>query len=107
MNQSKSPLPHTQSTWYAAYSATIHAFPKQPIASKDLWKALRGMYGTEPFIRLVKYQKGPYQLPDPKITMGTNFCDVGFEIDEHANRLILFSAIDNMAKAHQDKAYNA
>jgi len=78
--------------------ATIHAFPKQPIASKDLWKALRGMYGAEPFIRLVKYQKGPYQLPDPKIVMGTNFCDVGFEIDEHANRLIMFSAIDNMAK---------
>jgi len=78
--------------------ATIHAFPKQPIASKDLWKALRGMYGTEPFVRLVKYQKGPYQLPDPKIVMGTNFCDVGFEIDEHANRLLLFSAIDNMTK---------
>jgi N-acetyl-gamma-glutamyl-phosphate/LysW-gamma-L-alpha-aminoadipyl-6-phosphate reductase len=78
--------------------STIHAFPKQPITSKDLWKALRGMYGTEPFIRLVKYQKGQYQLPDPKITTGTNFCDIGFEIDEHANRLILFSAIDNMCK---------
>jgi [amino group carrier protein]-6-phospho-L-2-aminoadipate/5-phospho-L-glutamate reductase len=78
--------------------ATIHAFPKQFITSKDLWKALRGMYGTEPFIRLVKYQKGPYQLPDPKITLGTNFCDVGFEIDEHMNRLLMFSAIDNMTK---------
>jgi N-acetyl-gamma-glutamyl-phosphate/LysW-gamma-L-alpha-aminoadipyl-6-phosphate reductase len=78
--------------------ATIHTFPKQPIASKDLWKALRGMYGTEPFIRLVKYQKGPYKLPDPKITLGTNFCDIGFEIDEHANRLLLFSALDNMVK---------
>jgi N-acetyl-gamma-glutamyl-phosphate/LysW-gamma-L-alpha-aminoadipyl-6-phosphate reductase len=78
--------------------STIHSFPKQPITSKDLWKALRGMYGTEPFIRLVKYQKGQYQLPDPKITTGTNFCDIGFEIDEHANRLILFSAIDNMCK---------
>jgi N-acetyl-gamma-glutamyl-phosphate/LysW-gamma-L-alpha-aminoadipyl-6-phosphate reductase len=78
--------------------ATIHTFPKPPVASKDLWKALRGMYGAEPFIRLVKYLKGPYQLPDPKITVGTNFCDIGFEIDEHANRLILFSAIDNMVK---------
>jgi len=78
--------------------STIHAFPKQPITAKDLWKALRGMYGNEPFIRLVKYQKGPYQLPDPKITMGTNFCDIGFEIDEHANRLLLFSALDNMVK---------
>jgi N-acetyl-gamma-glutamyl-phosphate/LysW-gamma-L-alpha-aminoadipyl-6-phosphate reductase len=78
--------------------ATIHTFPKQPIASKDVWKALRGMYGNEPFIRIVKYLKGPYQLPDPKITIGTNYCDVGFEIDEHANRLIMFSAVDNMVK---------
>ncbi len=78
--------------------ATIHTFPKQPITSKDLWKALRGMYGTEPFIRLVKYLKGPYQLPDPKVTQGTNYCDIGFEIDEHAGRLLLFSAVDNMMK---------
>jgi N-acetyl-gamma-glutamyl-phosphate/LysW-gamma-L-alpha-aminoadipyl-6-phosphate reductase len=78
--------------------ATIHTFSKQPTTSKDLWKALRGMYGNEPFIRLVKYLKGQYQLPDPKITIGTNFCDIGFEIDEHAKRLLLFSALDNMVK---------
>jgi N-acetyl-gamma-glutamyl-phosphate/LysW-gamma-L-alpha-aminoadipyl-6-phosphate reductase len=78
--------------------ATIHTYPKQPLTSKDLWKALRGMYGNEPFIRLVKYQKGQFQLPDPKITLGTNFCDIGFEIDEHTNRLLMFSAIDNMCK---------
>ncbi|MBE3116540.1 N-acetyl-gamma-glutamyl-phosphate reductase [Candidatus Bathyarchaeota archaeon] len=78
--------------------ATIHTFPKQPITNKDIWKTLRGQYEGEPFIRFVKYQKGPYQLPDPKVTMGTNYCDIGFEIDEHANRLILFSALDNMTK---------
>ena len=78
--------------------ATIHTFPKQKLENKDLWRAFRGMYTNEPFIRLVKYQKGPYQLPDPKVTMGTNFCDLGFEIDDHANRLLLFSALDNMCK---------
>ncbi|MCL2172170.1 MAG: N-acetyl-gamma-glutamyl-phosphate reductase [Nitrososphaerota archaeon] len=78
--------------------ATIHTYPKQALTSKDLWKALRGMYDNEPFIRLVKYQKGQFQLPDPKITLGTNFCDIGFEIDEHTNRLVMFSAIDNMCK---------
>jgi N-acetyl-gamma-glutamyl-phosphate/LysW-gamma-L-alpha-aminoadipyl-6-phosphate reductase len=78
--------------------ATIHTFPKQAITNKDIWKTLRGQYEGEPFIRFVKYQKGPYQLPDPKVTMGTNYCDIGFEIDEHANRLILFSALDNMTK---------
>ena len=78
--------------------ATIHTFTKQSIVSKDVWKALRSLYSTEPFVRLVKYLKGPYKLPDPKIVTGTNFCDVGFEIDEHTNRLIMFSAIDNMTK---------
>jgi len=78
--------------------ATVHVFPKNPLTSKDVWKTLRGQYEGEPFIRFVKYQKGPYQLPDPKVTMGTNFCDIGFELDPHANRLVLFSALDNMVK---------
>jgi len=78
--------------------ATVHVFPKSPLTLKDVWKNLRAQYEGEPFIRFVKYQKGAYQLPNPKVTMGTNFCDIGFELDPHANRLVLFSAIDNMAK---------
>ena len=78
--------------------STVHTFPKTPLASKDLWKALRATYEGEPFIRFVKYQKGAYQLPDPKVTLGTNFCDIGFELDPRANRLLLFSALDNMVK---------
>ena len=78
--------------------STVHVFPKTPLTNKDVWKTLRGQYEGEPFIRFVKYQKGPYQLPDPKVTVGTNFCDIGFELDPHANRLVLFSAIDNMVK---------
>jgi N-acetyl-gamma-glutamyl-phosphate/LysW-gamma-L-alpha-aminoadipyl-6-phosphate reductase len=78
--------------------STIHVFPKKPLATKDVWKTLRSTYEGEPFIRFVKYLKGTYQLPDPKVTLGTNFCDIGFELDPHANRLLLFSAIDNMVK---------
>lgn len=78
--------------------ATVHVFPKSPLALKDVWKTLRAQYESEPFIRFVKYQKGAYQLPNPKVTVGTNFCDIGFELDPHAKRIVLFSAIDNMAK---------
>jgi N-acetyl-gamma-glutamyl-phosphate/LysW-gamma-L-alpha-aminoadipyl-6-phosphate reductase len=78
--------------------ATVHVFPKQPLTLKDVWKTLRGQYEGEPFIRFVKYLKGCYQLPDPKVTLGTNYCDIGFELDPHANRLLMFSAIDNMVK---------
>lgn len=84
--------------------ATIHTFPTQPITNRDVWKALRGTYEREPFIRFVKYLKGCYQLPDPKVTQGTNYCDIGFELDEHANRLLLFSAIDNMVKGASGQA---
>jgi N-acetyl-gamma-glutamyl-phosphate/LysW-gamma-L-alpha-aminoadipyl-6-phosphate reductase len=78
--------------------STIHVFPKTPLTNKDIWKTLRSQHEGEPFIRFVKYQKGPYKLPDPKVTIGTNFCDIGFELDPHANRLLLFSAIDNIVK---------
>jgi N-acetyl-gamma-glutamyl-phosphate/LysW-gamma-L-alpha-aminoadipyl-6-phosphate reductase len=78
--------------------STIHVFPIRPLASNDIWKIYRSQYQGEPFVRLVKYQKGLYRLPDPKVVIGTNFCDVGFELDPHANRLVILSAIDNMMK---------
>ncbi|MGQ9551444.1 MAG: N-acetyl-gamma-glutamyl-phosphate reductase [Candidatus Bathycorpusculaceae bacterium] len=78
--------------------STIHVFPKKPMAIKDIWKMYRSQYEGEPFIRFVKYLKGPYQLPDPKVVLGTNFCDIGFEFDPHANRFVVLSAIDNMIK---------
>jgi N-acetyl-gamma-glutamyl-phosphate/LysW-gamma-L-alpha-aminoadipyl-6-phosphate reductase len=78
--------------------ATIHTFPNQLIKNKDVWKVFRDFYADEPFIRFVKYKKGPNRLPDPKVVLGTNFCDIGFEIDTRVNRLLIFSAIDNMIK---------
>jgi len=78
--------------------STIHVFLTKPLATKDIWKIYRSQYQGEPFVRLVRYQKGPYQLPDPKVVVGTNFCDIGFELDSHANRLIIFSAVDNIMK---------
>ena len=84
--------------------STIHLFPQQSITNKDVWKVFRDYYSDEPFIRLVKYKRGPYTLPDPKIVLGTNICDIGFEIDSRVNRLIVFSAIDNMVKGASGQA---
>jgi N-acetyl-gamma-glutamyl-phosphate/LysW-gamma-L-alpha-aminoadipyl-6-phosphate reductase len=78
--------------------STIHVFPTRPLTANEIWKIYRSQYQGEPFVRLVKYQKGLYKLPDPKVVIGTNFCDVGFELDPHANRLVILSAIDNMMK---------
>ena len=84
--------------------STIHVFLKKPLITKDIWKIYRSQYCGEPFIRFVRYQKGPYRLPDPKIVIGTNFCDIGFEPDPRADRLIIFSAIDNIVKGAAGQA---
>lgn len=78
--------------------STIHVFPTKPLTANEIWKMYRSQYKEEPFVRIVRYQKGPYRLPDPKIVVGTNFCDIGFELDSHSNRLVVFSAIDNIIK---------
>lgn len=78
--------------------ASIHVFLKKPLTVKDVWKTLRSYYKNEPFIRFVRYQKGLYRFPDSKVVLGTNFCDIGFELDPHNNRLVILSAIDNLMK---------
>jgi len=84
--------------------ATIHLFTKQTLTDKDIWKAYRSRYGEEPFIRMVSDKKGLYGLPNPKVTAATNFCDIGFEIDRHANRIVVFAAIDNLTKGAAGQA---
>jgi N-acetyl-gamma-glutamyl-phosphate/LysW-gamma-L-alpha-aminoadipyl-6-phosphate reductase len=49
-------------------------------------------------MRLVKDKKGVFRYPEPKILIGSNYCDVGFERDPHSNRLVVVSAIDNLMK---------
>ncbi|MBS7615094.1 N-acetyl-gamma-glutamyl-phosphate reductase [Candidatus Bathyarchaeota archaeon] len=77
---------------------TCHVFLKNPIMLTDIWRLYRGFYGQEPFIRLVHDKKGVFRYPDPKIVVGSNYCDIGFEIDEYANRIVLLSALDNLMK---------
>jgi N-acetyl-gamma-glutamyl-phosphate/LysW-gamma-L-alpha-aminoadipyl-6-phosphate reductase len=78
--------------------STIHAFLKKPVTTRDIWKLYRNQFKGERFIRFVKFKKGPYQLPNPKITMGTNYVDIGFELDPRTRRIIVFSAIDNLMR---------
>ena len=59
---------------------TAHLFVKEGITEKDIWKVYRGVYGKEPFIRIVKERQGIYRFPEPKIVAGTNYCDIGFEL---------------------------
>ena len=87
--------------------ATSHTFQAMPIEKKDVWKTYRSRYANEPFIRMVSDNKGLHGLPNPKSDLGTNFCDIGFEIDEHASRLVVFTALDNLTKGAAGQAVQA
>ena len=84
---------------------TAHLFVKDGITEKDIWKTYRGVYGQEPFIRIVKERQGLYRYPEPKILVGSNYCDIGFELE--GERLVVISAIDNLMKGAAGQAVHA
>jgi LysW-gamma-L-alpha-aminoadipyl-6-phosphate/LysW-L-glutamyl-5-phosphate reductase len=77
---------------------TNHTFLKRQVEELELWKMYRNSYKGEPFVRLIRDKKGLYKFPDPKFVVGSNFCDVGFDIDEYNQRIVALSASDNLMK---------
>lgn len=75
-----------------------HAFLTSEVDDKKMWQLFRAAYADAPFVRIVKEVQGPHALPEPKILAGTNFCDVGWVIDEAAGRITAVSALDNLGK---------
>ncbi len=87
--------------------AAAHCFVKPGTTEKDLWKAYRGAYKDEPFVRIVKDKAGIHRVPDPKILAGSNYVDVGFELDPRTNRVVSLAAIDNLMKGASGSAVQA
>lgn len=77
---------------------TAHVIPTRRVEEKEIWKVFRACYGQEPFVRIVKDKVGLHRYPEPKMLAGTNWCDVGFEVDERTGRIVVLSAIDNLMK---------
>jgi N-acetyl-gamma-glutamyl-phosphate/LysW-gamma-L-alpha-aminoadipyl-6-phosphate reductase len=77
---------------------TNHTFMRKPMSELELWKVYRNSYRGEPFLRFIRDKKGLYKFPDPKFLIGSNFCDIGFDIDEDNQRLVSLSASDNLMK---------
>jgi [amino group carrier protein]-6-phospho-L-2-aminoadipate/5-phospho-L-glutamate reductase len=84
--------------------ATAHAKVKQGVTTKDLWKAYRAVANENPFLRVVKEQRGIYRVPEPKILAGTNYADLGFELDDSNGHVVAMCAIDNLMKGASGSA---
>ena len=75
-----------------------HCYLNEVHEEKEVWKLYRAAYNTEPFIRLVRSKTGLHRFPEPRIVAGTNYCDIGFEMAESGDHLIVIAALDNLGK---------
>ena len=78
----------------------IYAKLKPGVNYNDVKAAYDKHFGNEYFVRLMK--KGNF--PETKWTKGTNFIDIGFQIDERTNSLIILGALDNLVKGAAGQA---
>jgi N-acetyl-gamma-glutamyl-phosphate reductase len=85
---------------HSGICTTIFATLRSKTGIEEVEAALHDAYDTKPFVRLL----GRGQSPDTKNVVGTNFCDIGWALDERAGRLILLSAEDNIGKGAAGQA---
>ncbi len=79
---------------------SIYASPATNLRPEEIFDCVSAFYSGRPFIRVCR----DGILPDTRHVRGTNYCDIGFKLDERNNRLILISAIDNLVKGTSGQA---
>ena len=79
---------------------TAQCVLSERMSERDLWRLYRDAHGAEPFVRLVSAKSGIHRYPEPKVLAGSNWCDVGFAVDERAadGRVVVVAALDNLMK---------
>ena len=84
--------------------AICHCYPMDKVSRMDLLEVYRHFYKDEYFIKVFDIPKEPnaawQHLPYPWVAAvsGTNFCHIGVDVDERRNRIVVFSALDNIGK---------
>ena len=86
---------------------TAHVFLNESVDERTLWRIYREAFQREPFIRLVKERSGVYRYPEPKILVGSNYCDIGFELDRDQQCVVVIAALDNLMKGAAGNAVQA
>lgn len=78
--------------------STTHVFLHKPTSAKALLGLYRKFYAGEPFVRVLE------ELPQVNFVVGSNYCDIGFELDARSERLVVVAAIDNLIKGASGQA---
>lgn len=73
---------------------TIYAALRPEVTAAQVSEAFEAAYAEETFVRLL----GEKAFPDTKYVTQTNFIDIAWRHDPRTNRVVLFSAEDNLVK---------
>ena len=80
--------------------ATEYAKLKKDVSWEEVKAIYDKYYGDEKFIRVL--DKGI--CPETKWVEGSNYVDIGFQIDPRTKRIIMMGAIDNLVKGAAGQA---
>jgi N-acetyl-gamma-glutamyl-phosphate reductase len=72
---------------------TIYARLRPGVAAAAIDAALHAAYADAPFVRLTGQA-----LPEIKHVAHTNFCDIGWKVDDERGRIALVAVLDNLVK---------
>ncbi len=78
--------------------STAHVFLKKRMNKDEILNLYRDFYAHEPFVRVVE------GLPEINFVVGSNYCDIGIEVDSDGERAVVVSAIDNLTKGASGQA---
>ncbi len=80
--------------------STMYAQTAKEVSDKELQKLYEDTYRDEPFVRVCP--SGSF--PATQYVRGSNCCDIGIKTDPRTGRVIVLSAIDNIAKGASGQA---
>lgn len=80
--------------------STCYLNLNSPKEEEEILKVYQKFYQDAPFMRIFE----PPNLPEIKFVAGTNYCDIGFTIDERVNKIKVISVIDNLLKGAAGQA---
>lgn len=80
--------------------STLYVYLKEQNTAATIASHFQEFYHGKPWVRLFATP----HLPEIRFSLHTNFCDIGFCLDQDGHRLILVSCLDNLMKGAAGQA---
>ena len=74
--------------------STVYMRLTEELSTENVLALYEKFYGNEPFVRVLPSST----YPQTKSVLGSNYCDIGLEVDTRTRRVVVMAAIDNLGK---------